>query len=214
MSSIRLDNYIYTLESLRETKRHLRAGGTVCLSFALVETWIQERFYRMLKEAFDQEPLCLATPYDAGISYLVGPTANRDHIRGESDLEAMVINDRIPKTQTPLPTDDWPFLYLKHKSIPFAYWFTLSLLLLLGTFWIRKILRWKSLPGEESERPATLAYMFLLGVGFMLIEVKSISALSLLFGSTWFVNSVVISAILLMILLANFFCPEIGVMQE
>ena len=35
-SSIRLDNYIYTLESLREAKRHLRgAGGTVCLSFAL-----------------------------------------------------------------------------------------------------------------------------------------------------------------------------------
>lgn len=210
MSSIRLDNYIYTLESLRETKRHLRAGGTVCLSFALVETWIQERFYQMLTEAFDQEPLCLATPYDAGISYLIGPTANRDHIRGESDLEAMVINDRIPKTQTPLPTDDWPFLYLKHKSIPFAYWFTLSLLLLLGTCWIRKILRWKSLPGEESERPATLAYMFLLGVGFMLIEVKSISALSLLFGSTWFVNSVVISAILLMILLANFSVLRLG----
>jgi spermine/spermidine synthase len=210
MSSIRLDNYIYTLESLREAKRHLSAGGTVSLSFALVETWIQERFYRMLTEAFGQEPLCLATPYDAGISYLIGPTANRNHIRGQSDLEAMVINDRIPKTQTPLPTDDWPFLYLKHRSIPFAYWFTLSLLMLLSAFWIRKILRWKSLSGEESERPATLAYMFLLGIGFMLIEVRSISALSLLFGSTWFVNSVVISAILLMILSANFFVLRFG----
>jgi|RhiMetdeSRZDD1v2_1073273.scaffolds.fasta_scaffold19060_3 hypothetical protein len=205
MSSIRLDNYIYTLESLNEAKRHLSVGGTVCLSFALVETWIQERFYGMLAETFHQEPLCLATPYDAGISYLVGPTANRNHIRGQADLEAMVINDRIPKSQTPLPTDDWPFLYLKHKSIPFAYWFTLSILLLLSAFWIRKILRSKNLTGKESERPATLAYMFLLGVGFMLIEVRSISALSLLFGSTWFVNSVVISAILLMILLANFF---------
>ena len=37
----------------------------------------------------------------------------------------------------------------------------------------------------------------------MLVEVKSISDLSLLFGSTWIVNSVVIAAILIMILLAN-----------
>ncbi|MGH9429227.1 MAG: hypothetical protein ACRD2L_23335, partial [Terriglobia bacterium] len=46
-------------------------------------------------------------------------------------------------------------------------------------------------------------YFFLLGVGFMLIEVKSISDLSLLFGSTWLVNSVVITSVLVMILLAN-----------
>ena len=37
----------------------------------------------------------------------------------------------------------------------------------------------------------------------MLMEVKSISDLSLLFGSTWLVNSVVIASILAMILLAN-----------
>ena len=37
----------------------------------------------------------------------------------------------------------------------------------------------------------------------MLIEVKSISDLSLLFGSTWLVNSVVITSVLVMILLAN-----------
>jgi hypothetical protein len=37
----------------------------------------------------------------------------------------------------------------------------------------------------------------------MLIEVKSISDLSLLFGSTWLVNSVVIASILFMILIAN-----------
>ena len=195
MSSIRLDNYIYTLESLREARAHLNEGGTVSLSFALTETWIQERFYRMLKEAFQTEPLCLETPYDAGISYVVGPTATPDHIRGQADLEAMVINQRIPQTGTPLPTDDWPFLYLRTKSIPFAYWFTLTVLFLCCSFWIRKTL-------ASTQAPFSW-YFFFLGAGFMLIEVKSISDLSLLFGSTWVVNSVVISAILLMILLAN-----------
>ncbi len=47
--------------------------------------------------------------------------------------------------------------------------------------------------------------MLLLGAGFMLIEVRAISQLSLLFGSTWIVNSVVISAILAMALAANLF---------
>ncbi len=202
MSSIRLDNYIYTMESLTEAKSHLEPSGTICISFALVETWIQERFFRMLQEVFHQTPLCLATPYDAGISYMVGPEASREFIHGQADLEAMVINDRIPRTGTPLPTDDWPFLYLKEKSVPFAYWFTLSVLFLLSFFVIKKTLATSGgVLCMFSER-ANL-FMFLLGAGFMLIEVKSISDLSLLFGSTWIVNSVVIAAILFMILLAN-----------
>jgi hypothetical protein len=46
-------------------------------------------------------------------------------------------------------------------------------------------------------------HMFFLGAAFMLVEVKSIAELSLLFGSTWLVNSAVFSGILLMILAAN-----------
>jgi len=203
MSSIRLDNYIYTLESLKEARNHLRESGTICLSFALTEAWIQERFYRMMRETFGQEPLCLGTPYDAGISYLVGPTANRDYIRGQAELEAMVINDRIPRTGTPLPTDDWPFLYLRNKSIPFAYWFTLLFLVVVTAVWIKKIFLWTGLLRGRHHDRARLAYMFLLGAGFMLVEVKSISDLSLLFGSTWLVNSVAISSVLLMVLMST-----------
>jgi len=42
-----------------------------------------------------------------------------------------------------------------------------------------------------------------LMAAFMLVEVKSIAELSLLFGSTWLVNSAAFSGILLMILAAN-----------
>jgi hypothetical protein len=48
-------------------------------------------------------------------------------------------------------------------------------------------------------------HLFLLGAGFMLLETKGVTELSLLFGSTWIVNAVVIAAFLVMGLLANTF---------
>jgi hypothetical protein len=44
-----------------------------------------------------------------------------------------------------------------------------------------------------------------MGAGFMLLETKSVVHLALLFGSTWIVNAVVVSAILVMILFSNLF---------
>jgi hypothetical protein len=45
--------------------------------------------------------------------------------------------------------------------------------------------------------------LFFLGAGFMLLEVQIISRTALLFGTTWIVNSLVISSILLVVVGAN-----------
>ena len=45
--------------------------------------------------------------------------------------------------------------------------------------------------------------MLLLGAGFMLLETKAVVHMALIFGSTWIVNAVVFSAVLVMILVAN-----------
>ncbi len=45
--------------------------------------------------------------------------------------------------------------------------------------------------------------MLLLGAGFMLLETKAVVHMALIFGSTWIVNTVVISVVLVMILAAN-----------
>lgn len=45
--------------------------------------------------------------------------------------------------------------------------------------------------------------MFFMGAAFLLVETKAVTTLALLFGSTWMINSIVIGAILVMILLAN-----------
>jgi hypothetical protein len=49
------------------------------------------------------------------------------------------------------------------------------------------------------------ARMFFLGAGFMLLETKGVVHMALLFGSTWTVNSIVLFAFLVMILLSNLF---------
>jgi hypothetical protein len=45
--------------------------------------------------------------------------------------------------------------------------------------------------------------LFFIGAAFLLIETKAVTALGLIFGSTWLLNSIVIGAILVMILVAN-----------
>src|SRR5262249_39571100 len=46
-------------------------------------------------------------------------------------------------------------------------------------------------------------HLFFLGAAFMLLEVQVISKTALLFGTTWLVNSFVITALLMFILLSN-----------
>jgi hypothetical protein len=96
-----------------------------------------------------------------------------------------------------IPTDDWPFLYLREPAIPalnlrgMAIVGALSLFILLLFAPVRRA------------RPS--ARMFFLGAGFMLLETKGVVHMALLFGSTWVVNSIVFFAILSMILLSNIY---------
>jgi hypothetical protein len=46
-------------------------------------------------------------------------------------------------------------------------------------------------------------HFFCLGAGFLLLEVQIVSKMALLFGTTWLVNSIVVSALLLLIMAAN-----------
>jgi SAM-dependent methyltransferase len=103
------------------------------------------------------------------------------------------------------PTDNWPFLYLKAKEIPFKpnqmgiyVVGGLSILVML-------LFTWPVWFGNAGIRARPNGQMFFLGAGFMLLETKGVVHMALLFGSTWIVNSVVFFAILVMILLANLF---------
>lgn len=94
-----------------------------------------------------------------------------------------------------LPSDDWPFLYLKAPVIPGLNLRGMLIvavlaLAILGLF-----------APVRTARPN--GQMFFLGAGFMLLETKGVVHMALLFGSTWIVNSIVFFAILVMILASN-----------
>ena len=96
----------------------------------------------------------------------------------------------------PLATDDWPYLYLRTRTIPGGYWQALLVIILVCLALIARSF------------PAALHpnwHFWLLGAAFLLVEFKAITELALLFGTTWFVNSLAISGVLVMALLANLF---------
>jgi hypothetical protein len=96
-----------------------------------------------------------------------------------------------------IPTDDWPFLYLREPRIP-----TLNLrgILLLAGLSLAILFAFAPIRRVRPNRQ-----MFFLGAGFMLLETKGVVHMALLFGSTWMVNSIVFFAILCMILLSNLY---------
>jgi SAM-dependent methyltransferase len=98
----------------------------------------------------------------------------------------------------PLPSDDWPQLYLRDREIPWAPIGQGMLVMALVSIGL--------LYGFAPALRARLnPQMFFLGAGFMLLETKGVVHMALLFGSTWIVNSIVFFAILVMILCANLY---------
>lgn len=57
-------------------------------------------------------------------------------------------------------------------------------------------------------------HFLFLGLGFLLLETKSISDCSLYFGTTWFVTLVVVTGVLLMVLAANLVAMRMSRFQQ
>jgi len=94
-----------------------------------------------------------------------------------------------------LPTDDWPFLYLRQAIIPALNLRGMAVIAILSVLILRAFAPMKTVRINGQ--------MFFLGAGFMLLETKGVVHMALLFGSTWVVNSIVFFAILVMILFSN-----------
>jgi hypothetical protein len=96
-----------------------------------------------------------------------------------------------------ISTDSWPFLYLAKRTVPLAIFGVLFLFLISADMFLRRMQVLPRLFGKEP------LHFLLLGAGFLLLETKAVTELSLLFGSTWVVNAMVIATFLGAGLLAN-----------
>lgn len=197
MSSLRLDNYVYTVESFRDALDRLAPNGVVAVTFFYYKTWQLERVYNALWRANGPKPVVVHSlgALKDNLVMLAGPGADRQQLKKhpyvrDQDAEGLVGDGTVEPT-----TDDWPFLYLRERGFPSSY---LSMLILILGYSFVAIRRSQQVTSSRFD-----GVMFLLGVGFMLLETKVLAKIALLVGATWVVNMLVISAVLVMILLAN-----------
>lgn len=197
MSTLRLDNFVYTRESLEDVRKRLDDKGIAVLMFSVPKAWLGEKLVGLCRSVFP-DSCYLVHLWDNflfNLMVVAGPGAKEKIEKiPEFDRYFMKIED-WPVAPETVPTDDWPYLYLPDGRIPSFYLETIALLV-LGTGIAVFLL------APAGNRKPDLAF-FSLGAGFLLLETRSVSALSLLFGSTWAVNASVFLAILVTILLAN-----------
>ena len=196
MSGVRLDSYVYTVEAFRAARKRLKPGGALVLSFCILRIELAKKLYGMLKEAFDgASPSVYLTGYDKGYAFVIAEDEHAIAGRKGEGLEEVTQRFGESSVQVDLSTDDWPFLYMPHRTYPVSYVIMLLVLLTLSAGFIRF---WRVGGAGSFSFPC-----FFLGAGFMLVETKGITEMALVSGSTWMVISIVIAAILVMAFLAN-----------
>lgn len=214
---IRLDSYVYTVQAFEEAKKKLTKDGYISLTFGVASKKLGIKIFRMLKKAFnDKDPtVYMYVPgaeklddkffvdgdlykknfIEAKYTFLISNNANKVfRFNDQSDIAKVNFfdNDEI---KVSLSNDDWPFFYMPVKIWPKSYVIILILIFVCSFLFIKKT--------STLNRKNFSITCFFLGAGFMLIETKGITEIALIYGSTWFVITIVIGFILLMAYLAN-----------
>jgi len=188
MNNLRLDGYIYTVEGLRRAFGLLNSDGLLSIAFATSRSWLAPKLWTMLYQATGKEPIA----YVDGARLIVCASKGSPVAPNRIDTFR---RGRFLKQPIIPATDDWPYLYLNRKTIPADYLIVISILLALSAASIFSL-------GRQTYQISEL-HFFCLGLGFLLLETKSISDCGLYFGTTWFVTMLVVCGVLLMILASN-----------
>jgi SAM-dependent methyltransferase len=183
VSSVRLDNYVFTQESFEEARRLVRPGGHLIITAAMYRSWLRDRLAAMLQ----------ATVH--------GPVDTLQHANWYTFVGRVGDDGAGPAgaavSSLTVPTDDWPFLYLPSRHVPLGYLWTVAAMALVSILILRQEgLRLGAVTGVHG-------HFFFLGAAFLLMEIHAINRLALVFGTTWLVSAVTIAVVLLLIVGAN-----------
>jgi SAM-dependent methyltransferase len=183
-SSLRLESYLFTLESINSAKAHLKSGGAFAMYNWYRARWLVDRLANTLAVSFGHPP-CLDT------------NGGRGHFAVLSDGNVKCAVRWTPghRVIPPPAHDDYPFLYLRTRTIPSLYLITLALILAAALVGVRAV-------GGPFRAMAGFADLFFMGAAFLLLETKNVVQFALLFGTTWFVNALVFGGILVVVLAA------------
>jgi SAM-dependent methyltransferase len=198
-SNIRIDNFVYTREAMQRAKELLKPDGLFIIKFQVDTPWIAGRLFALTKEVFGHAPIQFRTDpsrFDTpGHFYVAGSPERLKQALSDAVLANYVSShSRMPMEPASVTSDDWPYFYQHEPGLPLSV-IVVSIAVLLTFGWfLRQVAE-----GQTTIRP----HFFFLGAGFMLLEAQIVSRMALLFGTTWLVNSIVVSALLLLIVAAN-----------
>ena len=205
LSNMRIDNYVYTRESFENAKRLLKPSGVLVLKFEVAEphVWMGQRFFSMLDGVFGRPPLAFYSPQVLALfraSVFIESQDPALWVHAASPelaqfLQSHPLEYPVPGDESISPTtDDWPYVYQKGRTVPKIYWSVSAILILMAFLLVRK---------KFPYRRNVAWQFFFLGAGFLLLETQMVSRLSLYFGSTWLVNCIALTFILLVLVAAN-----------
>ena len=197
MSTLRLENFVYSEEGIRAAWQHVSPHGHLSLSFSVFAgQWIIDRLYWTIANATGRKPTVIYHGMNYGAVFIVARDASSIDSNRLNYFRHLNVERDVNRVKT--VTDDWPFLYLRPGTFPLAYTIILACVLLIACV---------ATPLAFGPKTFTSAFdpaLFFMGAGFLLIETRSVTALAVLFGSTWVVNSAVFTGILTTVLLGNF----------
>ena len=201
MSTLRLDNYVYTEEGIKSAWKHVADNGHLSISFSLYAgDWMGDRLYWTIAKATNIRPFAVYSGMHYSATFIVSP--DRNTVAYDRLKKYQPLIPRADMDQVRTPSDDWPFLYLRPGAFPHGYVLVLSMIIGLSVVSAMLVFR-KSITAEFDPT------LFLMGAAFLLIETRGVTSLSLLFGSTWIVNSAIFAGVLIMVLLANLYVQRV-----
>jgi SAM-dependent methyltransferase len=185
-SSLRLENYLFTVEAMRQAKAHLKPGGTFTM-YNYYEPSLLDRYAGTLARVYGRPP-CVET------GEVLGARRQAVLTIGDDGTTRACAATWQARTVAPA-TDDHPFPYLEGRRIPSFYLVWLGLILVASLLLVR-------LATGPFRRMAPYLDLWFMGAAFLLLETKNVVQFALLFGTTWFVNATVFAGILLSVLAA------------
>jgi hypothetical protein len=187
-SALRLESYLFTTQAMQVAKDHLKPDGVFAMYNYYRQQWLVDRLAGTLDEVYGHPP-CIDSAGRVGHFAVLTTSVDPQRVSCRTVWQRGELGVPSPAT------DDHPFVYLRTRSIPSIYLWTLALILLLSVLAVRV----SSGPLREMRRYLDL---FFMGAAFLLLETKSVVQFALLFGTTWFVNALVFAGILVTVLAA------------
>jgi hypothetical protein len=194
-SSVRLESFLFTEEAFSTVKDHLTDDGIFVLYNYYRDNWLVSKLATMLTDSFGNAPLVkIYNFHEAALANgpLVAKLPN-----GQPPGDSIT---PVPDVGEPTPqpaTDNWPFLYLRVPFVADYYLVALAMVLIGALIAIALAARFTGTTIRKFS-----PHFFVLGVAFLLLNTRSLTSFSLLFGTTWIVNSLAFFGILCSVLLA------------